>query len=153
MQKSVEPVFEPSEDIVPTLILISKSMRALHGIKLASLGFHNGQDELLLVLDETGMTTSALADELCVRPSTVSKMMDRLTEKGLVCREDDPRDKRRTIVRITPAGKEVCKQLAAARRELEDDLRRSLPVDVRSSIVASLTKCQIHLTKKLSRLR
>lgn len=65
--------------LVSALLSISKSTRALVGLKLSELGFHNGQDELLCALDERSeMSVSKIADELCVRASTVSKMLDRL---------------------------------------------------------------------------
>lgn len=148
-----EPIGSADSDIVPLLIGISKSMRALHGIKLAKLGFHNGQDELLLAADARGITISAIADQLSIRPSTVSKMMDRLVARGMVERIGDVRDARRTLVRITPAGLKARSQLLEARRELEEEFVRAFGRDQCPAIAASLAECQVHLTNRLNRLR
>ena len=77
---------EPEDaKLVAVLLSISKSTRALVGLKLNEVGFHNGQDELLLALDtSTPISVSKLAGELNVRPSTVSKMLDRLIDARTV---------------------------------------------------------------------
>jgi DNA-binding MarR family transcriptional regulator len=138
--------------VVPTLLSISKSMRALHGIKLATLGFHIGQDELLMVADEKGTSVSSIADLLSVRPSTVSKMMDRLVDKGLMERIGDGKDARRTLIRITPDGIKARKQVMQAREELEEDLAKSLG-DHAPSMAATLEEFASLLQGRLRRLR
>ncbi len=50
---------------------------------------------------------SVLADKLDVRPSTISKMLDRLAHKELIERISDRRDHRKTLVRLTGAGVEA----------------------------------------------
>jgi DNA-binding MarR family transcriptional regulator len=138
--------------VVPALLSISKSMRALHGIKLATLGFHIGQDELLIVVDEQGTSVSSIADQLAVRPSTVSKMMDRLVDKGLMERIGDGKDARRTLARITPDGTKARRQVMQAREELEWDLAKSLG-DQAPSIAANLEEFASLLQGRLRRLR
>lgn len=79
------------------------SPRAFLGIRLAETGFHDGQDGTMLALEPTqAVTVSAPAGRLAVRPSTVSRMLDRLVARTLVERAADKRDPRRTVVRITP---------------------------------------------------
>jgi DNA-binding MarR family transcriptional regulator len=138
--------------VLRALLSISKSMRALHGIKLATLGFYIGQDELLMVVDEKGTSVSSIADLLSVRPSTVSKMMDRLVDKGLMERIGDGKDARRTLARITPDGIEARKQVMQVREELEEDLARSLGNHA-PSIAANLDECASLLQGRLRRLR
>ncbi|MBB4001621.1 MarR family transcriptional regulator [Aurantimonas endophytica] len=94
--------------LLPNLLSISKSLRALMGLKLAELGLHPGQDELLLALSPNmGTGVSVLANRLGVRPSTVSKMVDLLVQAGQVERAVNPRDARRTVICITPSGIEM----------------------------------------------
>jgi DNA-binding MarR family transcriptional regulator len=140
-------------ELVPALLSISKSMRALRGIKLATLGFNNGQDELLMAVPDGGLPVAQLADLLMIRPSTVSKMTDRLIEKGLVERVGDLRDARRTIVRITPAGIEARGMVIAARQELEEELTKTIDEDSLTSRQACLGECAEMLERRLKRLR
>ncbi|KQT54372.1 hypothetical protein ASG43_01825 [Aureimonas sp. Leaf454] len=135
------------------LISVSKSTRALTGIKLNQLGFYNGQDELILALDEKGpISVSKLAADLSVRPSTVSKMLDRVTAAGYVERTLDKRDARRTIVKITPAGLDARSRLLLMREKLEKELISSFPGDVEAAIQA-LEEVAGTLRTRLLRLR
>jgi DNA-binding MarR family transcriptional regulator len=142
-----------NERLVPALLSISKSMRALQGIKLASLGFHNGQDELLMAIDTKGETVSIVAEHLSIRPSTVSKMMDRLVAKGLVERIGDARDGRRTLIRITPAGIEARKMLVRARSELDSELASAMNADRCAEVTRELEDFAQYIASRLRRLR
>lgn len=139
--------------LVPALLSISKSIRAMHGLKLGELGFANGQDELLIAIPENGLAVNEMADRLAVRPSTVSKMMDRLVAKGLILRVPDQRDGRRTMIHITPAGLEARKEVIRIRSELDDNLCRALDEDQVAGIQACLDDCAEQLAKRLRRLR
>lgn len=138
--------------VVPSLLSIAKSMRALQGIKLAALGFHNGQDEFMMIANEKGVTVTHAAEQLAIRPSTVSKMMDRLVDKGLMERVADIQDKRRTLIRITPAGVKARMLIIDARRELELELTNAF-ADHGPVMAASLEECASILGSRLKRLR
>jgi len=58
---------------------------------------------------------------ICVR-SNISQLVDRLEADGLVCREEDPRDRRCVRAALTPLGRE--RQAAGAERVQE--LRRQV---------------------------
>ncbi|MCO6403111.1 MarR family transcriptional regulator [Aurantimonas endophytica] len=137
--------------LVPKLLSIAKSIRAMMGLRLADLGMHAGQDELLLALVPEGTVSgSRLADTLAVRPSTVSKMLDRLVTAGLVERAEDPRDARRTVVRLTSSGVDMQGRLREVWQEVENELQ---DVPDRSVVTHSLQELQRVLSAKLRRLR
>ncbi|KQT53670.1 hypothetical protein ASG43_17690 [Aureimonas sp. Leaf454] len=151
--KSAITATEHKTELVSALLSISKSTRALTQLKLQELGFHNGQDELLLALDERVSTSvSKVADALCVRPSTVSKMMDRLVERGMVQRVKGVSDQRQTMVRITPAGLDARSRLLAMREKLEKELVAAFAGDAEAIIQTLDTVAQI-LRARLMRLR
>ncbi|WP_416356557.1 MarR family winged helix-turn-helix transcriptional regulator [Aureimonas phyllosphaerae] len=102
----------------------AQALRALLGLKLAPLGLAAGQDRLLLALEEHGRTSvTILADVLNVRPSTVSKMLDRLAERSLTVRSGDDNDARRTNVELTDEGRALCRKLRVLFENLEVDLQ------------------------------
>lgn len=138
--------------LAPSLLSISKSVRALQGMRLAKLGFYSGQDGLLMIADTKGASVSSIADRLSIRPSTVSKMMDRLVEKGLVERTGDIKDARRTLVRITPAGIEAREQIIQFQQELERELSKALGNDG-PAMATCLAECARMLDVHLRRLR
>lgn len=140
--------------LVPTLLSIAKSTRAFLALLLAEIDLHPGQDQLLHRLQpgET-VSVSMLADQLAVRPSTVSKMLDRLIEKELVVRAANNRDARRTMVALTARGEEVKHRVRAIWSRLEHELTGALqPADV-DRLNDALGQVDDLLTIKLRRLR
>lgn len=144
----------PAESILPTLIAVAKSTRALLGIKLGDVGFHNGQDEFLLALDDGVLIcVSDLSERLAVRPSTVSKMMDRLAERRLVERVADKEDSRRTMVRITPAGIAAKAIVQEVHDWVETDVTKDMSRAERAAMRDGLIAAQNCLATRLMRLR
>ncbi|WP_245514987.1 MarR family winged helix-turn-helix transcriptional regulator [Jiella endophytica] len=140
--------------IVPSLLSIAKSTRAFLTILLAEIDLHPGQDQLLDRLEvENPVNVSTLAELLAVRPSTVSKMLDRLIERGLVTRSSNARDARRTMVHLTPAGLEAQRRVREIWHKLEADLTSALSKEEISILDDSLYRAGDILSQKLRRLR
>ncbi|ORE94761.1 MarR family winged helix-turn-helix transcriptional regulator [Aurantimonas sp. 22II-16-19i] len=140
--------------IVPSLLSISKSTRAFLTLLLVEIELHPGQDQLLDRLDmENPVDVSTLADLLAVRPSTVSKMLDRLIERGLVSRSANARDARRTMVHLTPEGLEAQRKVRDLWNKLEADLTSALSQDEIALLDDSLYRAGDILSQKLRRLR
>jgi DNA-binding MarR family transcriptional regulator len=59
---------------------------------------------LYIVQAAPSVRMSDLAARLGVALSTVSGVIDRLVDQGLLSREDDPADRRHVLLHITPAG-------------------------------------------------
>ena len=140
--------------LVPVLLSLSKTTRALMGIRLVALGLHQGQDELLMAL-EVGKpaSVSALSEKLFVRPSTVSKMLDRLCAKGLVERVTSPRDARLTLVCMTDSGDLVRAKVAQLWDTIEVELAGKLTPDARDSMMDALGIIDSIIGTRLMRLR
>ncbi|MEF2550763.1 MarR family winged helix-turn-helix transcriptional regulator [Aurantimonas sp. A2-1-M11] len=140
--------------LVPSLLSIAKSTRAFLALLLADIGLHPGQDQLLDQLDPLApVSVSALAAQLCVRPSTVSKMLDRLIEKGLVERSTNSSDARRTMVHLTSDGERVQATVRGVWQRLEVDLAHSLSEEELEVLQGSLARTGDLLAQKLRRLR
>lgn len=91
------------------------------------------------VLDEHGLTKSqflflasvadpapmgALADHLCLDASYVTGLVDHLEAEGLVVRQTDPADRRRTLIAVTDEGR-------ALREKVHDALASQAPIATR----------------------
>lgn len=145
---------DASGGLVRSLLSISKSTRAFLALLLVEIDLHPGQDQLLMRLDPgEPVSVSVLAELLAVRPSTVSKMLDRLIEKRLVQRAANSADARRTMVSLTPAGEEVKAQVRAVWAKLETELASALSQDDAARMVSALHQADQLLATKLRRLR
>jgi DNA-binding MarR family transcriptional regulator len=91
-----------------------RSLRALEReveLSLASqtecCGVTSAQCHILLELEARGSSSvGELADALELDPSTMSRTADSLVRSGLVSRADDPDNRRRQILGLSPEGKE-----------------------------------------------
>lgn len=79
-------------------------------------------------------SVAALADFLLLNSSTVSRVVDSLTKKGLVRREVNPDDRRAVILSATEQGEIICRQITedmkARERQLIDDLSPAQRADL-----------------------
>jgi DNA-binding MarR family transcriptional regulator len=64
-------------------------------------------------LESDGTTTvGRLAERLQVRHHSAVELVDRLVRRGMVARHRDERDRRGVVLRLTPRGESVLRQLA-----------------------------------------
>jgi DNA-binding MarR family transcriptional regulator len=86
---------------------------------------------LLLVASGKGFRVGDLANKLGVTPPTVTTILDRLVEQGLVRREDDPTDRRLVIARLTSQGRDLLQQLRVSTTiDLADCVQAMSPRDL-----------------------
>lgn len=64
----------------------------------------------LIEIDATDI--GALAEQCCILPASLSRIVDTLEEKKLVARRAHPADQRRVVVEITPAGRRLFQTVA-----------------------------------------
>ncbi len=100
-------------DTVPAVMRrIRESMRR-HGPPSLSIP----QFRALGFLDRNpGACLSELSEHLGVARPTASVIVDRLVQRRLVLRNDNPRERRRVVLRLTPDGVELLRQARSATR-------------------------------------
>src|SRR3954462_5138148 len=86
-----------------------KSHQAFEGTGLSA--FHYA---VLALLEEDPRETQAqIADALGYDRSLIVRLLDELEERDLVIRKRDPGDRRRHVVKLTPAGRSMLVELRA----------------------------------------
>ncbi|MCH7616644.1 MAG: MarR family transcriptional regulator [Chloroflexi bacterium] len=84
----------------------------------AGLGLTMTQVRVLYTLQmEDGLAAGELAERLNVRPSTVTRIVDRLVRNKLVARDLDESDRRLVRHRLTTKGADVFRELQSMGRE------------------------------------
>ena len=97
------------------------------------------QIRVLFRLRNHGPTASGqLASGLGVTLPTVTSVIDRLVARGFAERRDDPGDRRRVIVAVTPAGQTVVETIQQGRRARLQRAIESLQADELSTLVDGL---------------
>lgn len=104
--------------LTPALAFLEGVWRLNHALEQASLRMEStlgitAQQRLIIrcVGKYPGMTSGQLATILHLDPGTISTSLGRLERKGLLQRRQDHRDKRRVILGLTPAGRDLDKPM------------------------------------------
>ena len=106
MRGGVAPTHPIKGTTACVLAKTCKAHRGSVGGLLAEVGLHVGQDMVLIELwQNDGLRGGELACRLGVEPPTVTKMLRRLENMGLVERRTDPADARSFGVYLTAKGR------------------------------------------------
>ncbi len=110
--------------------LIAQTCKAHRGVAdrlLADIGLHIGQEMILAHLwRKDGLIQSELVGQLGVQPATVTKMLNRMAQSGLVERRKDSQDQRISRVYLTNQGQAIKKEVEQVWAQLEQYTIQSL---------------------------
>jgi DNA-binding MarR family transcriptional regulator len=127
-------------------LLGHEAMRRLRDAHTAH-GLTPRQFHILGLLNDRGPSAQTdLAVETDTAASVLVTQLNPLETDGLVTRTRDPRDRRRHLVVLTEAGQQRLGDAAAAQREVEDGLFRSLTDTQRSQLTQLLVLVRDDLT-------
>jgi DNA-binding MarR family transcriptional regulator len=88
------------------LTQLTQAYRGLLDALMDRIGLHRAQVNVLCRLfAQDGMTQSEIAEQLSVQGATITNMLQRMEEAGLVTRRRDPDDNRLVRVYLTEMGR------------------------------------------------
>ena len=98
-------------------------------------GLHPYHHAVLLVLSEGAPETQgSIADSLGYDRGQLVGLLDELEERELVERKRDPNDRRRHLVRLTPAGKKMLGRLRSLSAQIDDEFLSPLDPEERATL-------------------
>lgn len=110
---------------------------------------HVGQEMILMQLwQEEGLTQSQLAGQMCVEPPTVTKMLQRIEQQGLIVRRPDDHDARVSRVYLTEAGRALRCHVEACWTRVEDRAMHGLSREERMLLRRLLLQVQHNLSSE-----
>lgn len=120
---------------------LSSRTRRNHANELRELNIHVGQDHALRELwQRDGMTQVQLCDRMGCEAPTVTNMVKKLENYGLVYRKRDPLDARISRVYLTTDGHELKKPVQEVWRKQQDELLEGISLEERQSMQRLLEK-------------
>jgi DNA-binding MarR family transcriptional regulator len=121
---------------------VSAIMRKASDRALAYWGLTVAQAPVLVILREAGrpVMITEVARRLLLETPSVTTMVDRLTERGLVERVKDPKDRRKTLVALTRKGRHLVDAVREPGHQLEEEMFGALDQGERETLRAILQK-------------
>lgn len=92
---------------------------------------------LRTVAERTPVTMGAVAQELAINASTVTRAGERLVALGLLQRAQNPLNKRETLLAPTFEGRRIVEQVDHDRRQVLAEVLRQLDANARSTVLAA----------------
>jgi DNA-binding MarR family transcriptional regulator len=128
----------------PRLVLTSLVTQVARGVRTAldqrfgELGLTSQQAGVLLHV--SGGTTSPrkLADLLGTDTAGMTRLVDRLAEKGYLDRVPDTADRRAITVALTPAGRKILPAIKPIFDEVADTITAGIPAEVLPDVLKAL---------------
>lgn len=125
-------------DIDNKLIL---SLRDLgHMIRFLFEG-KGSQKRILIILHETGgMTQRELTERLAIQPGSVSEVIGKLENAGLILRTPSQTDRRTANIQLTPSGQIKAKEAVIQRKTRHQEMLSCLSAEEKETLLKLLEK-------------
>ena len=135
ISREIKMSIEPSVEDWELLAQVCQMYRSLSDAFMDQIEMHRAQATLLCRLFvQEGMTQSEIADQLSVQGATVTNMLQRMEEAGLVTRQRDVEDNRLVRVYLTDEGKNKERSIVQQFVKVEETMFEGLTQEDRASL-------------------
>lgn len=130
---------------------ISRQMRKRLEQRAKGLGLTRAQWQALVKLKRNpDLSQAQLADMLDLEPITVSRLLDRMEEAGLIARRPHPTDRRIRLVSVTETARPILDEFRVLVDELHEEILGQLSAADRAGLIDQLTAIRAILAEPTS---
>ncbi len=108
------------------IFLLAKAYQKAHSafkVKLAPFGITPVQHLILAVLgEEEFLSPAEISDRVAMDGATLSGVLDRMAEAGLIKKEGNPEDRRSIRVSLSSKARKMREELAEQRKSINEEL-------------------------------
>ena len=122
------------------LRLVSNHVSHRFQMKVEQLGVTVAEWVVLRALLEGALKPSEIAKRIGLTRGAISKLLDRLVQKGLVVSEADGVDQRAQQITLSPAGRKLVPKLAALADENDAECFEHMPPQAQARLLATLKR-------------
>lgn len=126
---------------------VARLMRKRFEQNARDLGLTRSQGQVLLYLaDNEGIHQGALAEKLDIEPITLTRILDRLEEAGLIERLFYRPDRRVRLLRLTPAAHPLIDDIFAIGARTRGEALEGVADEDRDRLLDILSRMKVNLT-------
>jgi MarR family transcriptional regulator for hemolysin len=126
--KAQSPIQMPlKREFAFTIMDVARLLKTYADQRARQFGISRAQWAVLIRIERTeGLKQSELAEMLDLQPISLTRLLDRLADNGLIERRADPNDRRANRLYLKPAAKPALEQLAALGTSLMETVLQGL---------------------------
>jgi MarR family transcriptional regulator for hemolysin len=133
---------------------VARLLRTYADHKAAQFGMTRAQWAVLVRLDRCqGLNQSELAELLDLQPITLTRLLDKLCDSGLIERRPDPADRRAKRLFLTAAARPVLEQLGALGEETMASTLKGVERESVEQMVSKLAVAKDNLRRLIQQQR
>ncbi|HXD45572.1 MAG TPA: MarR family transcriptional regulator [Pseudolabrys sp.] len=146
------PKISISREIAITIIDVARMLKTYADQRARQFGISRAQWTVLMRLDRfEGLKQSELAEVLDLAPISLTRLLDRLAENGLIERRADPNDRRANRLYLTPAARPLLKQLSALGEDMMETVLDTIDETARDRLLKDLDAIKNNLRTAIAR--
>lgn len=145
------PGSHPHRDLAFLINDVGRMLRTYADQEARRYGMTRAQWAVLKRLERNqGLKQSELAEMLDLQPITLTRLVDRLCDSGLIERRADPNDRRAKRLFLTPESQPLMERLDALGQGLMESILDGIPDDETDAALSTLGKLKDNLRRLLS---
>jgi MarR family transcriptional regulator for hemolysin len=146
------PQMPVTREIAVNLMDVARMLRTYADQRARQFGISRAQWVVLIRLDRSeGLKQSELAEILDLQPISLTRLLDRLAENGLIERRADPNDRRANRLYLTPAARPLIEQLGKLGNDMMDTVLDGLDGTANEQLLRDLTLMKDNLRAAIAR--
>lgn len=133
------PSLPTTREIAFNLMDVARMLRTYADQRARQFGISRAQWVVLVRLDRSeGLKQSELADILDLQPISLTRLLDRLAENGLIERRPDPNDRRANRLYLTPAARPLLEKLGALGEDVMAEVLAGIDTEAQERLLRDL---------------
>jgi len=141
-----------TREIAVNIMDVARMLRTYADQRARHFGISRAQWVVLIRLDRSeGLKQSELAEILDLQPISLTRLLDRLSENGLIERRPDPNDRRANRLYLTPAARPLLEQLSKLGNDMMDHVLAGLDGKAHERLLRDLGVMKDNLRAAINR--
>lgn len=131
---------------------VGRLLRTFADQRARTMGMTRAQWSVLLRLERNeGLIQADLAEVLDIQPITLTRLIDRLCDNGLVERRPDPNDRRAKFLFLTPAARPLLDRITSEIEDLSETILAGVEPAAVDTMMSQLGVTRDNLKRAIQR--